>query len=553
MVEAAYGALQDFNMALFALKMLPAFARVGIKLPSSLAATPCEAARKPEDVLTYVPGEAWINLVKGSKSSLLPCLESFVQSLIKREVAGLYKGIYLTAMQEAKKRGLKGSGGKSEPLSYDFLKEYSTLRATVYFLHRVPKELNICSKEEGDKLLTTLLIFLKALGQHLNRPFPALDWIILSDVQNAAKTWCEKCANIDWDERIRHAVFDIVAKQSNKSASASVYITKFLVPNISNGLTKRDEIHLFGLMDYLGRGIPPATLQPFISFTLNRYVNDAKHLHLLLEAVKPVLTSEFIHDTNRNALGNSIESLNEKIYPADELLYSSYKGCVADLPSKHIERLTSPSLWWEVTDERLYRAAVLRCHVAVRDPDEMALPWLNDIVDHAASLPGERTALLKVLAKTLTVRSSDNESSTWFLQLLGQLLDQTKKKIADNMVANHEHNQRILFYSDLLIISLIVWSNNYINYGIDTIVETPSICNNLIESSIDTLFERASWQATLPQLLNFLVSSLTYLDKFLSSRYALSPCTVHLANRDAHITQQMWNKVVALNVVTESC
>lgn len=548
-VGAAYNALQEFNMSYFCLKMLPSHARFGIKLPESLAATPFEAARKPEDVLTYVPGEAWVNLVRGAKSSLLPCLDAFVQSLIKREVAGLYKGIYLSAIQEAKKRGLKGSGGQPEPLTYDFMKEFSTLKATVSFLHALPKELEECpSREEGDKVLNTLLVFLKALGQPLNRPYPALDWILLSTVQDAVKGWCQKHAKIDWDERVRHAVFDILSKQCNKSASASACMSAFLIPNVTNGLTQRDETHLFGSMDYLGRGIPPATLQPFISFTLNKYLNDSNQLKLLLDAVKPVLTSEFIHDTNRNGLGNAIETLNEKIDPTDTVLYSSYKACVADLPSKHIERLTSPSLWWEVTDERLYRAAVLRCHVAVNDPEEEALPWLNDIVDSAASLPGERTALLREVAQTLTVRCADKESAAWFLQLLGQLLDQTKKKVPDNFVANHEHNQRLLFYVDLLVISLIVWSGNYINHGVDKVVENSSACNKLIESSIATLFERSSWEGTLPQLLNFLVSSYDYLEKFISSRYELISSTILMANLCPKLSQQMWNKVVAMNL-----
>lgn len=360
-VKEAYRALEEFNMASFVLKMLPAHARQGIKLPDSLAATPFEAARKPEDVLTYVPGEAWISLVRGAKASHWPFMEKFVQSLIRREVAGLYKGIYLTAIQEAKKRGLKGSGGQPEPLNYDFMKEYSTLRATVQFLHQTPKLLqSSATKEEGEKLLQTSHIFLKALGQPLNRPYPALDWILMTPLQEAVKEWCKKYAKVDWDERIRHAVYDILAKQSNKSVSASVLMSSYLIPNASNGFTQRDDIHLFGLMDYLGRGIRPATLQPFISFTLGRYLTDSAQLKLLLDAVQPVLTSDFIHDTNRNALGNAIENLNEKIDPTDHVLYNSYKTCVADLPSKHIERLTSPSLWWEVTDERLYRAAVLR-------------------------------------------------------------------------------------------------------------------------------------------------------------------------------------------------
>ncbi|KAF2362022.1 Focadhesin [Trinorchestia longiramus] len=546
-VREAYLALEEFNMVNFSLRMLPAHARHGIKLPDSMAATPFEAARKPEDVLTYVPGEAWISLVKNAKVSHRPYLESFVRSLIKREVAGLYKGMYLTAIQEAKKKGLKGSGGQPEPPSYDFMKEYSTLKATVAFLRQVPKDLAGCStKEEGEKLLNTLLIFLKALGQSLNRPYPALDWILLSPVQDSVKEWCKKHAKVDWDERIRHAVFDILAKQCNKSASASASILKYLVPAVSNGLTQKDEIYLFGLVDYLGRGIPPSSLQPFITFTLNRYVGDASHLKLLLDAVKPVLTSEFIHDTNRNALGNAIENLNEKIDPTNSVLYSSYKACIADLPSKHIERLTSPSLWWEVTDERLYRAAVLRCHVAVRDREDMALQWLNDIVDSAASLPGDRTALLREVAETLTVRCSDAESTSWFLQLLGQLLAQTRRKVADNLVANHEHNQRILFYSDLIIISLVVWSGNYIHCGVNKVVEEPSLRHHLLVSSIVSLYERSEWEQTLPQLLNFLVMSYCLLKQFVAAKIELADSALAIANLCTVLNQQMWNKVVAL-------
>ncbi|XP_018006398.1 focadhesin-like [Hyalella azteca] len=552
-VREAYLALEEFNMASFVLKMLPAHARHGIKLPDSLAATPFEAARRPEDVLTYVPGEAWISLVRGAKVSHMPYLESFVQSLIRREVAGLFKGMYLTAIQEAKRRGLKGSGGQHEPLCYDFMKEYSTLKATVAFLRSIPKDLAACgTKDEGEKLLNTLLIFLKALGQPLNRPYPALDWILLSAVQEAVNEWCQKHAKVDWDEQIRHSVFGILAKQCNKSASASTLISKYLVPSASNGLTQKDEIKLFGLMDYLGRGIPPSTLQPFITFTLNRYIGDEHQLNLLLDAVRPVLTSEFIHDTNRNALGNAIENLNDKIDPTNSALYNSYKACVADLPSKHIERLTSPSLWWEVTDERLYRAAVLRCHVAVKDQEEMALQWLNDIVDCAASLPGDRSALLKEIARALTLRYSDQESSSWFLQLLGQLLEQTKKKVPDNLVANHEHNQRILFYSDLIIISLIVWSGNYIHCGIDKIIDEPALRHQLLVSSIVSLNERSHWDQTLPQLLNFLVSSYHYLKQFLAAKKELVDSTLVIANICSALSQQMWNKVVTLCVEVSS-
>ena len=76
--------------------MLPPYARAGIKLPDSHCATPLEAARRPEDALEYVPGRAWLTLLRGAKGAHGACLGRFLGSLVKREVAGLYKGDYYT-------------------------------------------------------------------------------------------------------------------------------------------------------------------------------------------------------------------------------------------------------------------------------------------------------------------------------------------------------------------------------------------------------------------------------------------------------------------------
>jgi hypothetical protein len=46
-------------MEKISLKTLPECYRQGLKLPTSYAKTPVDAARKPEDVLPYIPGEYW--------------------------------------------------------------------------------------------------------------------------------------------------------------------------------------------------------------------------------------------------------------------------------------------------------------------------------------------------------------------------------------------------------------------------------------------------------------------------------------------------------------
>ncbi|KAK8725871.1 hypothetical protein OTU49_010529 [Cherax quadricarinatus] len=542
-VKAAYMSLEKFKYDDYTLKMLPQYARMGHQLPASMAATPFEAARKAEDVLNYVPGLAWVKLIKGCPESHLVCVESFINSLVSREVAALPKGIYLTAIQEAKRRGIKGVNGQPEPQSYSFFKEMSILKAIVNFLLDFSNLMKNCEHAEvKQRLLRCSVLMLEALGQSLPRPYPALDWSFLENVLISAQSTC----NYDWITRIRHSLFQIAARQCNKSNSASALISKWLVPAPSNGLTREDEIVLFKLLDHLGRGLPPTVLQPFVAYVFNQHMSETVHMKKLLEALKPNLTADFIFDTNRNVLSNAIENLNEHIDPANEVMYVAYKACVADLPLKHIERLTSPSLWWEVTDERLYRAAVLRCHVAEKDPEELALPWLNDLVDSAAALPGDRSHLLRVMSNTLVVRCRVKESTTWFLQLLGRLRDHLKAKPGDNLVAAHEQQQRVTFYLDLVVMGLLVWSDLWATNQMEVLAESPALRDRLLLPSIVTLSGQTEWKQTLNQLLNWLLSSHSLMGEHASSRYHLSSPTLLLATLNPDLTQIMWNKVIAL-------
>ena len=58
-----------------------------------------------------------MKLLEGCPATQLPLVERFVTSLVAREVAGLPKGVYLTATQEAKKNGLKVRKGDVKGLS----------------------------------------------------------------------------------------------------------------------------------------------------------------------------------------------------------------------------------------------------------------------------------------------------------------------------------------------------------------------------------------------------------------------------------------------------
>lgn len=544
-VKAAYEALEKFPYDSYTLKMLPQYAREGHQLPASKAATPFEAARKPEDVLEYVPGLGWIKLITGCPETHLECVENFVKSLVAREVAALPKGIYLTAVQEAKRRGIKTSIGQPEPPNYNFFKDNSTLRALVNFLNDCPGLMENCADpHRRERLLRSCMLCMAALGQSLPRPYPVLNWSFLERVLSSSHAF----ANYEWTKRLRHSVFQITSRQCNKSGSASAIITKWLSPNIGSALTQEDEVVLFSLLDHLGRGLPPTVLQPFLAHIFKQHQGDTKHMKALLEALRPNLTADFIFDTNRNVLSNAVESLNDHMDPNNEELYGGYKACVADLPQKHIERLTSPSLWWEVTDEKLYRAAVLRCHVAERDPEELALPWLNDLVDSAATLPGDRSHLLRVMSTTLVTRCQVKEATTWFLQLLGRLQEHMKKRRGDDLVAAHEQRQLVTFYLDLLVMSLVVWSGLWATNSMEVLADTPPLRDRLLLPSLVTLSGQPEWRNTLMQLLSWLVSCYTMLTQHSSLHYHLASPILLLATLNPSLTQSMWNKVIALFV-----
>ena len=120
-VRAAYESLGQYPLEMTQLKMLPSQARVGLKLPAKYCATPCEAARKPEDVLPYVPSECWGQLLsKDANSDLL------IKSLIQNEVANLPRAVYSLS------QSMQNSG--AEPVNFCHLPEYSVLRGIVQWI-----------------------------------------------------------------------------------------------------------------------------------------------------------------------------------------------------------------------------------------------------------------------------------------------------------------------------------------------------------------------------------------------------------------------------------
>lgn len=304
-------------------------------------------------------------------------------------------------------------------------------------------------------------------------------------------------------------------------------------------------------MDQFGRGLDTQILQTFLNHVFSQIGEYSdEHLMKLLDAIHPHLTCDYIHDNNRNAIGNALENINPKIDPTNIPLYSSYKSCVAKLPKKHIERLTSPSLWWEVTDQKLYRAAILRCHVASEDPESVALPWLNDLIDSAATLSGDRSHFVNVISETIIARSESEETTAWFLSLLGRLREYLKdsNSLDSNLIKTHEHYQRISFYTDILVMGLIIWSGIWAINSLEKLSTSPVIRDSLLPTALMSLHGRLDWSGVLPQFLNWYLSCFDLLQAVLSSRYKMAKPLQLLASLSPTLNQTQWNKIVSILV-----
>ncbi|GIY37035.1 focadhesin [Caerostris darwini] len=91
----AYKTLAKFPLDCHILKQLPPPAKANLQLPISMKATPFEMSKLPEDVLTYIPGYCYIDLLKSLQNDIvLKGYSVFLNSLLKQEVAELPRSVY---------------------------------------------------------------------------------------------------------------------------------------------------------------------------------------------------------------------------------------------------------------------------------------------------------------------------------------------------------------------------------------------------------------------------------------------------------------------------
>lgn len=155
--------LKNYNINDMDLANLPSVFRENLTLPPSMAKTPIDAAKDPVDVLTYIPGECWIQMLQKINQDALEDADDLIGHYISKEIADFRGGVY--ALPE----------GRPEPNDLKALPPRSVLRAiSTYVIHE--------SKKAKLQHEATVEHCLCILSRKYSKPIPPLNWCFLHDL-----------------------------------------------------------------------------------------------------------------------------------------------------------------------------------------------------------------------------------------------------------------------------------------------------------------------------------------------------------------------------------
>ncbi|CAG4989514.1 unnamed protein product [Colias eurytheme] len=350
-VEAACEALANYKIEDYKLKDVPEIYRRTVKLPPAYCKTPVDAIRKPEDVLDYIPCEIWPEVFKNTNQAALPGVQYLVGKLIEREVRAYRSGVY----------NIEGR----EPQGLGHLPPHSVVRG---MLDCFRKQITSPTYDIQEPIL--LAIF-STLSAEYPRPLPPMDLSFLHEVFHRGTPW-------------RMNSIQLAARQALTAPSARRMVDNFLL-GIEPGTTEESDIMLiFEHLPILCRTMPPNTLRPSVERSLAHALGNRELFPQQLASISRTLDNERIHEANRTWLCQLLEA-QFSLIADDSPLWPPYVQACRSLSTKYLERMTSPSGWWEVSSDLLRKSCSIRSALAAAGECRAPLVWLNETVDVHAS------------------------------------------------------------------------------------------------------------------------------------------------------------------------
>ncbi|CAH2089126.1 unnamed protein product [Euphydryas editha] len=419
-IQAACEALALYRIEDYKLKDIPEIYRRTVKLPPSYCKTPADAARKPEDVLDYIPCEVWPEVFKNTNYAALSSVEHLVSKLMEREIKGYRSGVYQVQARE--------------PQGLGHLPVASVVRGVMECFRRQ------ATSPSYDYPEAVLLSILNTLTADYPKPLPPLDLCFLHEVFHRGHLWKAGCVRL-------------AARQASTTVSAKRLIENFL-QGIVPGTSEEFDIQLFfENLPIFCRTVPPNNLRPPLerclseSFSqLPKTSQNPQELLFIkqLMMIKECLESDRIHDANRTLLSQTVENYFSVLHD-EHVAWPAYLETCPSLCTAHLERMSSPSSWWETTGALLRRATAARARLALA-----SLVWLNEAIDAQAAYPAEQENSLRLMLPALqSAKIEDQATRDWFLQLMA------RTQVAFNET---EDESQKLYLCDVFFLCVIVFS-----------------------------------------------------------------------------------------------
>lgn len=251
-IRRALRALRNFDFNELALEHLPSSLYESIRLPREyqvqIAAShsdPNNQPLTPADVVPFIPGDCWIQLMLHMNENALNDAIEFIADLIESEMMQYRSGVYM--VQE----------GKPEPKEFQHLHVRSPLRAMIKFL----------VNESDDKCdPSTALKCLECVSKKYSRPIPPFNWFFLIEYITQSATF-EGCSEEDQFKMRKYALY-IAGNQIANSGSAKTIVENYLTSFNANDKDPREIQMTFELVNRSCDGISPRILASFLQDTL---------------------------------------------------------------------------------------------------------------------------------------------------------------------------------------------------------------------------------------------------------------------------------------------
>ncbi|XP_045777191.1 focadhesin [Maniola jurtina] len=512
-IEAACNALAEYKIEDYKLKDIPEIYRRTVKLPPSYCKTPADAARKPEDVLDYVPCEVWPEVFKYTNQAALNGVHQLVTKLMEREIKSYRSGVYQVDTREPQGAGHMPVASVVRGMMECFRKQVTS--------------------PSYDYPEAVLLAILQTLTEEFPKPLPPMDLCFLHEVFHRGSLWKAGCVKL-------------AARQAHTSGSAKRLIENFLQGIVPGSSEESDIMLFFENLSILCRTVPPNNLRPPLEQCLAESFSaiprvKPKDLDLeeflfikQLRMIKECLEGDKIHDANRTLLSQIVENYFSVIND-DHLAWPLYVETCRALSTKYLERMTSPTGWWEVTSELLRKSSAVRSRLAALTEVSAPLVWLNESIDaHASSITEQEYSLRCMLPALQVAKIEDKSTQEWFLQLL-----------ARTQVAFNETDDELskLYLCDVFFLTVTVFSGLW-SFEPDaaTLAASGAARRALLPAAAASLMSRDGWKDCTAQMLEWLCHTRDLIKESETAR-CCQRAMLALRHTEQFTAQGIWTRI----------